>query len=231
MVERVNSALTLTLLNKLACTKRSWLGGIAVGFSVVLAVLLAIALKWLLKTEVTYYYLVTGLVVSLIVAGIVIFRVSLFLTRIEHLHHNNAQLNPFIAERPAIEADLYALNAQLETRVEERTQTLEQEKHKAEVVMQSKSHFLSNMSHKIRTPMNSILGMAYFALEALQASASQQRYYLQKIPLSGEHLVQLINNILYFSKIEAGILTLDPVIFHTRTLAENLRSQFARSWC
>lgn len=80
----------------------------------------------------------------------------------------------------------------------------------AQVASSSKTMFLSNMSHDIRTPMNTILG--FTALLARDAETpAKVREYTRKITASGQHLLSLINDVLDISKIESGkvVLTLE----------------------
>ncbi len=77
----------------------------------------------------------------------------------------------------------------------------------AEAANQHKSDFLANMSHEIRTPMNAIIGMAYLAM-GTQLTV-RQRDYVQKIQQSGQHLLGIINDVLDFSKVEAGMLQIE----------------------
>ena len=99
------------------------------------------------------------------------------------------------------------VNQNLEQMVQERTHELMQAKDEALAASQSKAEFLANMSHEIRTPLNAIIGLAHIALA--NQPELKQRTYLEKMRDSGEHLLQIINDILSFSRMEAGKLTLD----------------------
>jgi signal transduction histidine kinase/CheY-like chemotaxis protein/HPt (histidine-containing phosphotransfer) domain-containing protein len=95
----------------------------------------------------------------------------------------------------------------LEKMIQARTQELMSAKDDALAASHSKAEFLANMSHEIRTPLNAILGLAHIALAS--KPELKQRIYLEKMRDSGEHLLQIINDILSFSRMEAGKLTLD----------------------
>ncbi len=107
--------------------------------------------------------------------------------------------------------------------VTERTRT-EQElleaKDAAESANRSKSQFLANMSHEIRTPMNVILGMA--ELIGVTELSDDQRRYVRSTREAGDHLMEIINDILDLSKVEAGAMKLDAIEFDVRELADQV---------
>ena len=100
---------------------------------------------------------------------------------------------------------------QLEARVEERTRELREAMLRAEEASHAKSDFLANMSHELRTPLNSVIGFAGILLmqDVGQLNQKQERF-LEHIHQGGKHLLELINDILDLSKVEAGKLTLYP---------------------
>jgi PAS domain S-box-containing protein len=103
------------------------------------------------------------------------------------------------------------LSAELEQRVLERTADLKRVNIELEKAARIKDEFMAVMSHELRTPLNSILGLSESLLEQVYGTLTeQQRKSLRIIETSGEHLLELINDILDLSKVEAGKLELHP---------------------
>ncbi len=95
----------------------------------------------------------------------------------------------------------------------------------AETANRAKSAFLANMSHELRTPLNAILGFAQL-MERDNSLTRRQRDSLFTINRSGEHLLNLINDVLEMSKIEAGRITLNPAPFDLHRLLQTIKEMF-----
>ena len=98
----------------------------------------------------------------------------------------------------------------------------------SEAASQAKSEFLAHVSHEVRTPLNAILGMNELALDT--SVTDQQRKYLTVMQSSAEALLEVINDLLDYSKIEAGKLDLDRATFSLRAVVnDTLRSLALRA--
>jgi signal transduction histidine kinase/ActR/RegA family two-component response regulator len=104
-------------------------------------------------------------------------------------------------------------------------ETAEKAKEAAEKASRAKSDFLANMSHEIRTPMNAVLGFIGLALDRCQEE--EQREYLETAANSADSLLNIINDVLDLSKIEAQSLTLEDIPFSLHELVRNTVKLFS----
>jgi two-component system, sensor histidine kinase and response regulator len=97
---------------------------------------------------------------------------------------------------------------------------MQQARDAAEASSQTKSTFLANMSHELRTPMNAIIGMTHLALE--DGLPPRQRDYVEKANGAARNLLQILNDILDVSKIEAGRLELERIDFELESVVSDM---------
>ncbi len=147
-----------------------------------------------------------------------------------------------VAERRQAEEQVRQLNHGLEQRVAERVAELaaqtrllteqnaalaranaavEEHARGVERASRCKSEFLANMSHELRTPLNAIIGFSEFLLDGPPGPLlPKQKEYLGDVLKSGRHLLQLINDVLDLSKVEAGKMELNPETFRVAKAVE-----------
>lgn len=126
---------------------------------------------------------------------------------------------------PGERAICFALDLTEQKRAEH---ALEEARDAAEEASRAKSEFLANISHELRTPMNAIIGMTELALD--EPLGPDAREYLQTVKDSADILLRLLNDILDFSRIEAGKFNLDNTSFGLRhTLDDTIKALSARA--
>ena len=120
-----------------------------------------------------------------------------------------------LLEMFADQSTLALLNAQLYRELTQRSAELE-------VASRHKSEFLASMSHELRTPLNAVLGFSEVLLEQMFGEVNErQQEYLRDIHGSGKHLLELLNEILDLSKVEAGRMELEYSTFVLHDLLDN----------
>ncbi|PKN38453.1 MAG: sensor histidine kinase [Deltaproteobacteria bacterium HGW-Deltaproteobacteria-2] len=113
--------------------------------------------------------------------------------------------------------ELQQINKEMEQRIIERTAQLAEAMEKAQAADRIKSAFLAAMSHELRTPLNSIIGFTGMVLQGLAGPLNEeQKKQLGMVRGSARHLLDLINDVLDISKIEAGQLTITSETFDLR---------------
>jgi PAS domain S-box-containing protein len=120
------------------------------------------------------------------------------------------------SERRARDAQISEMQKELARRAEQ-----------AEAATRAKSAFLANMSHEIRTPLNAIIGLTHLLRN--DSADAQQRDRLGKVAASGQHLLQVINDVLDLSKIDAGKMVLHAVDFDLDGLLAGVQAMVAEA--
>ena len=122
-------------------------------------------------------------------------------------------------------AQAYIQTQEMAAKLKNQRDELEMTSHELAAASKTKSEFLANMSHELRTPLNSIIGFSEILHdETFGTLNTKQSKYAANILISGKHLLQLINNILDLSKVEAGKLELEYVNFEVRTVLEEAKT-------
>ena len=120
--------------------------------------------------------------------------------------------------------DLERWNTELEIRVEEKTQELVILNKELARASEAKSKFLTNVSHELRMPLNSILGFSEVLLENISGSLNAaQSKYVNNVLTSGRHLLQLINDLLDMASIEAGKICVSPERFSPEEVVKEVQ--------
>jgi signal transduction histidine kinase/FixJ family two-component response regulator len=141
--------------------------------------------------------------------------------------------NKMLRDKVAAQEQLRKHRDHLEEEVAERTHELqlakdaaENARQSAEIANRAKSVFLANMSHELRTPLNAVLGFSQLMKSSPEVTAAQ-RVNLDIITRSGEHLLNLINNVLDISKIESGRIELEESHLDLFQLMQEMKSLMA----
>jgi PAS domain S-box-containing protein len=137
-----------------------------------------------------------------------------------------------VTEQQRVLAELDRYRQHLEDVVAERTsaleaanRSLESAKEAAEAASRAKSTFLANMSHEIRTPLNAIVGLTHLVRQFTQDAQQVDR--LDKVLGAAKHLLQVINDVLDLSRIEAGKLMLESAAFSPRQVVDDIMTLMA----
>ena len=112
----------------------------------------------------------------------------------------------------------------LETKVEERTSELKELARKADESSRAKSDFLARMSHELRTPLNAVIGFSQLLEMAEDSLVKDQMSLVNEIHSAGNHLLDMVNEVLEISKIESGEYEIDMEFIKIRAIIEKVIS-------
>ncbi|MGD9369659.1 MAG: response regulator, partial [Desulfobacteraceae bacterium] len=173
-----------------------------------------------------FFLLILGavMILSTWMAGSFRQRIDAIVGNIKQAEQGN--LNPSDAPIPVDElGDIQrGFDAMIST-VAAHANALKTAKEQAEAANRAKSEFLARMSHEIRTPLNAVTGLTQVVLKS--NLTADQRDYLEKVLLASNNLRRVINDVLDFSKVEAGRMALNSVVFDFNLMLEDLADLFS----
>ncbi|MBN2829582.1 MAG: response regulator [Candidatus Cloacimonetes bacterium] len=186
-------------------------------------------IKYIYRNQEKLYYTITIIVLSLIIIiGAVL---------VERFHLKNSNLKVQLQTRAEQNASIRRKNEEMQAEIAKRKlieEELSESRIKAEYLAneseqanRSKSLFLANMSHDIRTPMNSIIGFTDILLETIKDE--QNNEFLRHIKSSADYLLNIINDVLDISKIESGSQDVSRDIINTKEFFLNVDNLFIAS--
>jgi len=141
----------------------------------------------------------------------------------QQMQEKNKQLEMEIIERESVQAELRKHRAHLSELVDQRTLELARARDEAIEANSAKTRFLMSMSHELRTPLNAIIGYSELIKEEMHEDGLNDYIDdIEKITLSGNHLLGLINDLLDLSRVEAGKLELENAEFSLSDLLKSV---------
>ncbi|RZM25634.1 MAG: response regulator [Pedobacter sp.] len=162
------------------------------------------------------------IIIHILLTGVIFFIAGLWGYHLNKYNGTQLSMMDYIRERKEHQDTLEKLNRELEISNQEAIAARQD----AEKAAQAKSIFLATMSHEIRTPMNGVLGMTSLLTET--TLDEEQKDYVNVISTSGEALLNVINDILDYSKIESGHLDLEETSFDLHKCVEDVIDLFAK---